>query len=324
MKQTGFLKLNLPEGTDGVDITKFNDNFTNLDEVLRNIGAGELKQLSNVGITTIQTPGIYLVYNLTDAPDIPPKENRYYLVKCYKLNTSSVTYHHEVYSIGTGKLYTRVWGNGYEDIPCTSPYQPRELYIDSINGSDDNSGSKESPVKTWDCAYSRIPKLLTKPLEIHLINAPSESYFELSGLSTFVPSTTWTWLTIYGHNTLINNLNILNCKFGASQWGIELKNMNINVTLGIVESCTVHIVSSKIRNIRVDNSVALCSYNTVSQYSAEDRAFIQLNGHKEHSIKASFGCFSTNGSLIYVNGIHPHGDVSEKYESFGGKVEYEN
>src|SRR3712207_3899423 len=114
-----------------------------------------------------------------------------------------------------------------------------------------------------------------------------------------------------------------NCNFGAFSYAISLKELNISNSLYLVESSSTSIRNSQIRNLEVSDGVAKCSDNTVSQYLAENRAFIQLNGHKEHSIKASFGCFSTNGSLVYVSGAHPQGDVSEKYEASGGRVEYE-
>ena len=314
---TPALGLSRPDVSDKVLLKPINDNFTKLDSALERLGAGDIKTLSDVSIPQIQESGIYLIDNLINPPDIPEKDNRQYLVEIYKTSGGEFRCP-RILSYGTGKIYYYTQ-NGYEDIPCTSPYQPENLYIDSQNGNDDNDGSEQKPVKTWKCAYSRIPKILTKPIFIRLRNLDSSTNLTISNISYIGEDYYSTKLQIDGNNISINTIQLINCDLGAAEYGMNI--FDLKCTKFIIDnssSCRVRIVSD---NITCQDSYLMCDKCQCKQYTSRRRGYVNVVNHITPSSPGKYGCYSEWGGYMYVEGNKPTGTSGDKYEAHGGKVE---
>lgn len=324
---TPTVKLSRPKVTDELLLKPLNDNFTKIDEAINKAGYGLLYKLYNVSLDEITTSGTYMVQNLKNAPDTPYGGWRMYLVKCYVTDlVVGDCRMYEIYSYGTGKryLYDSV-REKYSDIPCTSPIQDSEIYIDSVNGDDTAAGYKSSPVKTWNCAYSRIPKILIKPITIIFLNDCEENII-LDNISTnrdFSRALN-TWIFIKGNNHTLSSLTITDCHTSGGSWGISLYQVETKESITVLNSSVVNINVCEAIKIVADDSVIRCDVSTIGTYIALNRAFIQVAHHTTPEIKQEVGCHATFGSTIYVQGTHPQGSTGEKFESTGGKVEYES
>lgn len=320
------LGLIRPKVTDELLLKPFNDNFTKLDEAINKSGYGVLHNLYNVSLDEITTSGTYIVQNLKNAPDIPYGNWRIYLVKCYVTDLVGNGRMYEIYSYGTGKqyLYDSV-REKYSDIPCTSTVQDSEIYIDSINGNDLASGDKDNPVKTWKCAYSRIPKILTKPITIYFLS-DIKSTIKISNISNSRDDygVTSTFIQFYGNNHELGKLEISNCHVGGTSYGINIYKCKTKSDTTIVDSSPAYISQCEIEHIYCDYSIIRAQQNKVGQYEAVNNSYIYLKDHTDMDVLSGYGCVASFGSNIFVSGNHPQGSVSEKQESYGGKVEYEN
>lgn len=323
---TPILSLSRPKVTDELLLKPLNDNFTKIDEAINKAGYGVLYNLYNVSLDEITTSGTYIVQNLKNAPDTPYVNHRLYLVKCYVTNLILNEKMYEIYSFGTGKRYSYDnRNNTYCDIPCTSSLQPTEIYIDSVNGNDDNIGYKEHPVKTWECAYSRIPKILTKPITIYFLS-DMESPIKLSNISNSRDERgmTPTFLQFQGNNHELNAFEISNCHVGGTSYGILIEQGNVKSDITIVDSSPLLINHCEIKHIYCDYSIVRTQHNKVGQYEAVNNSYICVMAHTDMDILNGYGCVASYGSHIFVTGTHPQGSTGEKSETYGGKVEYES
>lgn len=318
---TEHLKFNRPSVDDEIQLAPFTENFTKLDSILHRMGVMELPTFSDINIDSLQTPGRYLVVRPNDAPDIPPLDSRIYIIKVTCINADSTDYFYEIDSLGTGKKYT-YRNKEFTQIPTRSALQPTEVYIDGKNGSDENDGSNGRPIKTWKCLVSRLPKILSKPLKIHLLS-DLEEYCTLCNYRYCGEDSSSTKITIDGDNHHIMQLNILNTIATGASYGIEVSKLK-TFTLNIYDTSSSHITGCEIGQISSQTSCVNCISCTVGEYKASRNAVICINGHINPDELSQYGCNSAYGSLIYVQGTKPQGTVNTHITSTGGKVEYED
>lgn len=318
---TEHLKFNRPSVDDEIQLAPFTENFTKLDTVLHRMGAMELPIFSDIDIDSLQTPGKYLVIRPNDAPDVPPANSRFYVITVTCINADTNDYFYEIDSLGTGKKYT-YRNKEFTQIPTRSALQPTEVYIDGKNGSDGNDGTIDKPIKTWKCLVSRLPKILSKPLKIHLLS-DLEEYCTLCNYRYCGEDSSSTKITIDGDNHHIMRLNILNTIATGASYGVEVSKLK-TFTLNIYDTSSSHITGCEIGQISSQTSCVNCVSCTVGEYEASRNAVICVKGHSNPDELSQYGCNSAYGSLIYVQGNKPQGTVNTHITSTGGKVEYED
>lgn len=318
--RTEVLKLNKPGTNSKVQIVSFNKNTDILEEAIVRLGVSELKD-GGTNIDNLNTPGIYLLKNMENAPDIPPAGQRNYIVRVYAATNKLDLYYH-VESLGTGKQYMYRFEGGYSEIPCTSPVQPTDLYIDMHKGSDDNDGSTASKaVETWACAYSRIPKILTKPLTIRFISIPSDTQVAFSNFTYEGGDDDSTKLIIHGYNHVIKKLSFLNCNLSGYQYGINIADLSASEII-LEGSSASHIYKCQTDVIVAQDCYTYCEECLNKQYKSIRHAYMNVINHLTPPFSlGTYGCFADWGGYIYVQGNKPTGTSGDKYEAHGGKVE---
>lgn len=329
--KTDVLSLERPSIDDEILLTPFNKNFTTLDDTINRLGYGNLITLYDKDLSYIDKGGVYVIENLVNAPDIPPKNKRIYLVKAYVINSSASNIHYDIYSLGTGKMYTyNSQTKVYTDVYCEVPNHAADFYIDPINGDDDNTGEADSHIKTFKCLESRIPHIINKPITIHIVNNAPEGNNRLtlrnisvnySGESIYVYEKVGLTIKSLVRNTM-SNITLDNIRIPSSKQSINLENLTINSTW--VYNCSpisFNRVYSKMFLEDTFGKFNLCS----GQYFAENNSTMYISAHDNSSypFEHKYGIVSSNMSRVIYTGDKPTGTSTDLIQQQGGTIKEE-
>ena len=318
---TEHLKFNRPSVDDEIQLAPFTENFTKLDTVLHRMGTMELPTFNNIYIDSLQTPGRYLVIRPHDAPDIPPIDSRFYIITVTCVSAERSEFFYEIDSLGTGKKYT-YRNKQFTEIPTRSALQPEDIYIDPKNGSDANDGSKDHPILTWSCMVSRLPKILSKPLTINILNDINDPV-TLCNYRYCGDNASTTKLKINGNGHSINTLDLINNNLTGATYGIYISTLDA-IRIRCYECSSTFITSCDVDTINSENTPIQCASCKVRQYVADVNTVMIINGHKTPDELSTYGCVAYFGSLIFVRGSKPTGSGGDKLTGTGGRVEYED
>lgn len=328
---TPTIGLKRPSPTDKVLLEPFNANFTTIDDVMNRLGYGGLITLSDKSLTDITTGGVYMVDNLKNAPDIPPINKRRYLVKSYVVEASTKHIIYDIYSLGTGKMYTyNSQTKVYTDIYCEVPNHATDFYINPINGDDDNTGEADSHIKTFKCLESRIPHIINKPITITIVNNAPEgnNYLTLRNISVNYSRESINvykkvGLTIKGLGRItMSNITLDNIRIPSDEQSINLENLTINTTW--VYNCSPISFNSVYSKMYLEDTFGrfnLCS----GQYFAENNSTMYISSHdnSSYSFEHKYGIVSSNMSRVIYTGTKPTGSVTDLIQQYGGTIKEE-